>query len=107
MRDGGAGYRSRYLSHAKRALYHLSYAPDVLATLTSYTLFRNRYFDFHSRNNNGLAPDMKKLTCRYPVSNLQPLFMAKNRPADTRFRTCDPRNGSILNLTDNIQEKCK
>ena len=24
---GGAGYRSRYLSHAKRALYHLSYAP--------------------------------------------------------------------------------
>ena len=27
MRDGGAGYRSRYLSHAKRALYLLSYAP--------------------------------------------------------------------------------
>ena len=26
---GGAGYRSRYLSHAKRALYHLSYAPDI------------------------------------------------------------------------------
>ena len=26
---GGAGYRSRYLSHAKRALYHLSYAPCV------------------------------------------------------------------------------
>ena len=24
---GGAGYRSQYLSHAKRALYHLSYAP--------------------------------------------------------------------------------
>ena len=28
--DGGAGYRSRYLSHAKRALYHLSYAPCIL-----------------------------------------------------------------------------
>ena len=27
MNCGGAGYRSRYLSHAKRALYHLSYAP--------------------------------------------------------------------------------
>ena len=26
---GGAGYRSRYLSHAKRALYHLSYAPSL------------------------------------------------------------------------------
>ena len=25
---GGAGYRSPYLSHAKRALYHLSYTPD-------------------------------------------------------------------------------
>ena len=24
---GGAGYRSPYLSHAKRALYHLSYTP--------------------------------------------------------------------------------
>ena len=26
---GGAGHRSPYLSHAKRALYHLSYTPDV------------------------------------------------------------------------------
>ena len=25
--SGDAGYRSRYLSHAKRALYHLSYIP--------------------------------------------------------------------------------
>ena len=24
---GAAGYRSPYLSHAKRALYHLSYSP--------------------------------------------------------------------------------
>ena len=27
IKSGGAGHRSRYLSHAKRALYHLSYAP--------------------------------------------------------------------------------
>ena len=27
---GGAWYRSRYLSHAKRALYHLSYAPLII-----------------------------------------------------------------------------
>ena len=26
--SGAAGYRSPYLSHAKRALYHLSYSPD-------------------------------------------------------------------------------
>ena len=31
---GGAGYRSRYLSHAKRALYHLSYAPIAEQTAT-------------------------------------------------------------------------
>ena len=30
---GGAGYRSRYLSHAKRALYHLSYAPSLIIVL--------------------------------------------------------------------------
>ena len=27
---GAAGYRSRYFSHAKRALYHLSYSPSRL-----------------------------------------------------------------------------
>ena len=26
--NGDAGYRSLYLSHAERALYHLSYTPD-------------------------------------------------------------------------------
>ena len=26
-KSGGEGYRSPYLSHAKRALYHLSYTP--------------------------------------------------------------------------------
>ena len=26
-KNGGEGYRSPYLSHAKRALYHLSYTP--------------------------------------------------------------------------------
>ena len=30
---GDAGYRSRYLSHAKRALYHLSYTPTYEAVL--------------------------------------------------------------------------
>ena len=28
IKNGAGGYRSRYLSHAKRALYHLSYSPD-------------------------------------------------------------------------------
>jgi hypothetical protein len=27
---GDGGYRSPYLSHAKRALYHLSYVPNTL-----------------------------------------------------------------------------
>ena len=29
---GAAGYRSPYLAHAKRALYHLSYSPDDVIT---------------------------------------------------------------------------
>ena len=36
---GGAGYRSRYLSHAKRALYHLSYAPWL--TVSSHNSWYN------------------------------------------------------------------
>ena len=34
-KNGGAGYRSPYFSHAKRALYHLSYTPDIQAVGTS------------------------------------------------------------------------
>ena len=37
---GGAGYRSRYLSHAKRALYHLSYAPVVRKRVLFYVLIQ-------------------------------------------------------------------
>ncbi|XLT05011.1 hypothetical protein HN51_043760 [Arachis hypogaea] len=34
-RNGDAGYRSPYLTHAKRALYHLSYIPAlIIATYT-------------------------------------------------------------------------
>ena len=37
---GGAGYRSRYLSHAKRALYHLSYAPRCIELcFTAYLIY--------------------------------------------------------------------
>ena len=37
---GGAGYRSPYLSHAKRALYHLSYTPidELLAVQIRHAL---------------------------------------------------------------------
>ena len=40
IEHGGAGYRSRYLSHAKRALYHLSYAP-VLKTMSCACMYLN------------------------------------------------------------------
>ena len=39
---GGAGYRSRYLSHAKRALYHLSYAPVVTFAANFNILIQKR-----------------------------------------------------------------
>ena len=31
VKNGDAGYRSLYLSHAERALYHLSYTPTTAA----------------------------------------------------------------------------
>jgi len=37
MISGEAGYRSLYLSHAKRALYHLSYIPRI----TTHLLYHN------------------------------------------------------------------
>ncbi len=36
--DGDAGYRSPYLSHAKRALYHLSYIPIMVIVIFFYNL---------------------------------------------------------------------
>ena len=49
---GGAGYRSRYLSHAKRALYHLSYAPSDNEFYCFLILYRlicslSDYFEGH------------------------------------------------------------
>ena len=48
---GGAGYRSRYLSHAKRALYHLSYAPNLInwATLSIHILIQLNSISFTAR----------------------------------------------------------
>ena len=40
--NGDAGYRSPYLSHAKRALYHLSYIPK-LAKFDITTYLNNEY----------------------------------------------------------------
>ncbi|QHN93348.1 uncharacterized protein DS421_17g591900 [Arachis hypogaea] len=34
--NGDAGYRSPYLSHAKRALYHLSYIPTCTHLMHLY-----------------------------------------------------------------------
>ena len=36
---GDAGYRSPYLSHAKRALYHLSYVPQLQNTCQSVDVY--------------------------------------------------------------------
>ena len=36
---GDAGYRSPYLSHAKRALYHLSYVPQLKNTCQSVDVY--------------------------------------------------------------------
>ena len=36
--NGGAGNRTPCLSHAKRALYHMSYTPDVELSLQFYNI---------------------------------------------------------------------
>ncbi len=36
--SGGAGYRSPYFSHAKRALYHLSYTPYMITFVPIWIL---------------------------------------------------------------------
>ena len=41
---GDAGYRSRYLSHAKRALYHLSYTPCLQMSVLEVYLIIDSFF---------------------------------------------------------------
>ena len=41
---GGAGHRSPYLSHAKRALYHLSYTPDTFNESGIDEYFKSKMF---------------------------------------------------------------
>ncbi len=43
---GEAGYRSQYLSHAKRALYHLSYIP--IQTPFTATYSQNPHTSYHN-----------------------------------------------------------
>jgi hypothetical protein len=40
--DGEAGYRSLYLSHAKRALYHLSYIPIIIQHYIQNTYYSHQ-----------------------------------------------------------------
>ena len=42
LRPGDIGYRSRHLSHAKRALYHLSYIP----VMCKHNLFQFSVFSY-------------------------------------------------------------
>ena len=41
---GDGGYRSPYLSHAKRALYHLSYVPYYWTVVEQYQTSKGRWF---------------------------------------------------------------
>ena len=60
---GDAGYRSRYLSHAKRALYHLSYTPCYQhhTNINIYIILiniENMFEIFSSKNMNGGVAQM-------------------------------------------------
>jgi hypothetical protein len=43
LRPGDMGYRSPHLSHAKRALYHLSYIPLHASLALLLLIIKNRY----------------------------------------------------------------
>ena len=63
---GAAGYRTPYLSHAKRALYHLSYSPDYHTSENINYIYDLKllvnYFDIDSdREENSLISKVKLL----------------------------------------------
>ena len=43
LRPGDMGYRSPHLSHAKRALYHLSYIPSLHSNTLKVHHFYNQF----------------------------------------------------------------
>jgi hypothetical protein len=69
---GGAGYRSRYLSHAKRALYHLSYAPNYKKTWSVCCLAQTLYVDL--TQNLETLDNRSELDCGAESPNLNCAF---------------------------------
>ena len=57
---GDAGYRSPYLSHAKRALYHLSYIPNddagSRAQVATATTWSTNHYTTSSMPPTGIEP---------------------------------------------------
>jgi hypothetical protein len=77
---GDAGYRSLCFSHAKRALFHLSYTPSILIENKTYKLFSNDLF----RAN--LSPS--------PAGNWTPVSRVTG--GDTDHYTTEDEYGRIL-----------
>ena len=81
---GGAGYRSRYLSHAKRALYHLSYAPRPYES------------DFYACDNN--SPPKKYLQVNSVNSKFIFNGLINNHSRNTELGMTDPVLGGWLEI---------
>lgn len=58
---GEAGYRSQYLAHAKRALYHLSYIP-ITCIQTNTTTHTPRHTNTHKHTNTLTSRNARHLT---------------------------------------------
>ena len=92
---GAGGHRSRCLSHAKRALYHLSYSPvqtkikknekNHASTFSKnqHTLFLC-YF-FHSGKNNQIKKQLYKQKCHQVHAHLA--RTPQNLPIDAEFNS--------------------
>ena len=71
---GDAGYRSPYLSHAKRALYHLSYIPW---SLIDYSIIAPFYWKWYKLNSIGWNDDTRCTICYCKSQRGAPPLMPK------------------------------
>ena len=80
--SGDAEYRSPYLSHAKRALYHLSYILVVILSCSkgSFSCVKVSKFDLYIRN-----PNRRDRCSRFAQKGIEPpLSLSSRSPKETR-----------------------
>jgi hypothetical protein len=109
---GEAGYRSQYLSHAKRALYHLSYIP--MPHIPSPSQIQTRFTPEHKQNNNTHNTHHNKHISHYPyilfpIKQSMPVNTCQqihtNTNANNHLIHCHSHGNTDANANETIQNK--